>query len=358
MGTGRRRRGSRSGIRGEIDRRCTLRPASEYTLMRQYALTVGCSWPSVAASIPRLRLARSRLTPRCSRSVRQGYRGRRQEVHRQGRRDCWRQRKGRARRSGPILLGSPSHRSAGERKEGRREVPPWHHALPRCSRGWQVFQRWGRSHPAWDLQGHEADVATRGDRIAAIGQLSHVDAKLRIDASGKVVAPSRHLVHPYHMTVSVEALRLKTRSKSLTAGSHEALRGCRRTLPAWHVSVVEAIPCPASTRVANTDGTFGTFLRTFRPPALRAAPPNLASGPRGATEPCCFTTPIRSCVPEPARSGRRSTCSRATAGGPQGHCPAEPACSRGCARCRARRRSRRVAAPVRSPGRPSRDLRA
>src|SRR5438552_132400 len=35
----------------------------------------------------------------------------------------------------------------------------------------------------------QADVATRGDRIAAIGQLSHVDAKLRIDASGKVVTP-------------------------------------------------------------------------------------------------------------------------------------------------------------------------
>lgn len=35
----------------------------------------------------------------------------------------------------------------------------------------------------------QADVATRGDRIAAIGQLAHAHARLRIDAAGKVVAP-------------------------------------------------------------------------------------------------------------------------------------------------------------------------
>src|SRR5688572_6439637 len=39
------------------------------------------------------------------------------------------------------------------------------------------------------LPWYQADVATRGDRIAAIGQLGHADAKLRIDAAGKVVAP-------------------------------------------------------------------------------------------------------------------------------------------------------------------------
>ena len=54
----------------------------------------------------------------------------------------------------------------------------------------------------------EADVGVRGDRIAAVGRLAHAEAKLRIEAGGKVVAPGfidAHvhgdlalLVDPYH----------------------------------------------------------------------------------------------------------------------------------------------------------------
>lgn len=47
----------------------------------------------------------------------------------------------------------------------------------------------GRVVDGSGLPWFQADVGVRGDRIAAIGQLAHREAKLRVDAADKVVAP-------------------------------------------------------------------------------------------------------------------------------------------------------------------------
>src|SRR5262249_2705108 len=47
----------------------------------------------------------------------------------------------------------------------------------------------GRVIDGTGLPGYHADLATQGDRIAAIGRLDGAEAHTRIDAAGKVVAP-------------------------------------------------------------------------------------------------------------------------------------------------------------------------
>ena len=70
---------------------------------------------------------------------------------------------------------------------------------------------------------YEADVAVAGDRIAAIGSLSHATAAVEIDAGGKVLSPGLIDAHTHDDRLMLSAPEMAPKATASTLISARSL---------------------------------------------------------------------------------------------------------------------------------------